>query len=88
MTSLWQRYRIERASGAGTADSCLCMEGMPAAVPGYSLSDWGNLAYLGLFGAVLGFVLVLRGNPGDRTVTGQSVINFVPIGAIGLAHVS
>jgi drug/metabolite transporter (DMT)-like permease len=63
-----------------------CMEGMPAAVPGYSLSDWGNLAYLGLFGTVLGFVWYYEGIRVIGPSRASLFINFVPISAIGLAH--
>jgi len=64
-----------------------CMEGMPAAVPGYSLLDWGNLAYLGLFGTVLGFVWYYEGIRVIGPSRASLFINFVPISAIGLAHI-
>lgn len=64
-----------------------CMEGMPAAVPGYSLLDWGNLAYLGLFGTVLGFVWYYEGIRMIGPSRASLFINFVPISAIGLAHI-
>jgi drug/metabolite transporter (DMT)-like permease len=63
-----------------------CMEGMPAAVPGYSLSDWGNLAYLGFFGTVLGFVWYYEGIRVIGPSRASLFINFVPISAICLAH--
>ena len=64
-----------------------CMEGMPAAVTGYSLSDWGNLAYLGLFGTVLGFVWYYEGIRVIGPSRASLFINFVPISAICLAHI-
>jgi drug/metabolite transporter (DMT)-like permease len=63
-----------------------CMEGMPAAVTGYSWWDWGNLAYLGLFGTVLGFVWYYEGIRMIGPSRASLFINFVPISAIGLAH--
>lgn len=63
------------------------MEGMPAAVPGYSLVDWGNLAYLGLFGTVLGFVWYYEGIRVIGPSRASLFINFVPISAICLAHI-
>ncbi|WP_372679040.1 DMT family transporter [Desulfosarcina sp.] len=64
-----------------------CMEGMPTAAPGYSLSDWGNLGYLGLFGTVLGFVWYYEGIRVIGPSRASLFINFVPISAIGLAHI-
>jgi drug/metabolite transporter (DMT)-like permease len=64
-----------------------CMEGMPAAVPGYSMADWGNLAYLGLFGTVLGFVWYYEGIRVIGPSRASLFINFVPISAICLAHI-
>jgi drug/metabolite transporter (DMT)-like permease len=64
-----------------------CLEGMPAAVPGYSLADWGNLAYLGLFGTVLGFVWYYEGIRVIGPSRASLFINFVPISAICLAHI-
>ena len=64
-----------------------CMEGMPAAAPGYSLVDWGNLAYLGLFGTVLGFVWYYEGIRVIGPSRASLFINFVPISAICLAHI-
>lgn len=64
-----------------------CMEGMPAAVPGYSLVDWGNLAYLGLFGTVLGFVWYYEGIRVIGPSRASLFINFVPISAICLANI-
>jgi drug/metabolite transporter (DMT)-like permease len=62
------------------------MEGMPVAVPDYSMADWGNLAYLGLFGTVLGFVWYYEGIRVIGPSRASLFINFVPISAICLAH--
>jgi drug/metabolite transporter (DMT)-like permease len=63
------------------------MEGMPTAAPGYSLADWVNLAYLGWFGTVLGFVWYYEGIRVIGPSRASLFINFVPISAIGLAHI-
>jgi drug/metabolite transporter (DMT)-like permease len=64
-----------------------CMEGMPADVSGYSLLDWANMAYLGLFGTVLGFVWYYEGIRVIGPSRASLFINFVPISAICLAHI-
>ncbi|WP_246805209.1 DMT family transporter [Desulfosarcina cetonica] len=64
-----------------------CLEGMPSAMPGYTVLDWMNLAYLGLFGTVLGFVWYYEGIRSIGPSRASLFINFVPIWAIGLAHV-
>jgi drug/metabolite transporter (DMT)-like permease len=63
-----------------------CMEGMPSAVTGYSPADWINLAYLGWFGTVLGFVWYYEGIRVIGASRASLFINFVPISAIFLAH--
>jgi drug/metabolite transporter (DMT)-like permease len=63
-----------------------CLEGMPAALPFYSLVDWSNLAYLGIFGTVLGFVWYYEGIRHIGPSRASLFINFVPISAICLAH--
>lgn len=64
-----------------------CLEGMPAALPNYSLVDWCNLAYLGWFGTVLGFVWYYEGIRMVGPSRASLFINFVPISAICLAHI-
>lgn len=64
-----------------------CFEGMPAALPTYSWADWCNLAYLGWFGTVLGFVWYYEGIQAIGPSRASLFINFVPISAICLAHV-
>jgi len=63
-----------------------CMEGMFGALPTYSWKDWGNLAYLGLFGTVLGFVWYYEGIRAIGPARASLFINFVPISAILLAY--
>ncbi|WP_155319941.1 DMT family transporter [Desulfosarcina alkanivorans] len=63
-----------------------CVEGMPTSAPGYSLADWGNLAYLGWFGTVLGFVWYYEGIRVVGPSRASLFINFVPISAICLAN--
>lgn len=62
------------------------LEGMLAAAPHYSLGDWTNLAYLGWFGTVLGFVWYYEGIRRIGASRASLFINFVPISAILLAH--
>ncbi|MBR9986680.1 MAG: DMT family transporter [Desulfosarcina sp.] len=80
---------VSHSAGVGVLALLIpaCMEGMPAAVPGYSPADWGNLAYLGLFGTVLGFVWYYEGVRVIGPSRASLFINFVPISAIGLAHI-
>ena len=63
------------------------LEGMPADLPTYSWGAWCNLAYLGWFGTVLGFVWYYEGIREIGPSRASLFINFVPISAIGLAHV-
>ena len=64
-----------------------CMEGMPRLVGTYAWVDWGNLAYLGIFGTVIGFVWYYDGIRLIGPSRASLFINFVPISAILLAHV-
>lgn len=74
------------AIGAAALLIPACMEGVISAAPGYSIADWGNLAYLGWFGTVLGFVWYYEGIQVIGPSRASLFINFVPISAIGLAH--
>jgi len=60
-------------------------EGMAKAIPGYSALDWGCIAYLGVFGTVLGFVWYYEGIKALGPTRAGQFINFVPICAIVLA---
>ena len=51
----------------------------------YSISDWGNIFYLGFFGTVLGFVWFYEGISQIGPTRAGLFINFVPISAILLA---
>ena len=63
-----------------------CLEGMPGLVGSYRLVDWCNLAYLGIFGTVIGFVWYYDGIRKIGPSRASLFINFVPISAILLAH--
>jgi drug/metabolite transporter (DMT)-like permease len=60
-------------------------EGMATAIPGYSALDWVCIAYLGIFGTVLGFVWYYEGIKALGPTRAGQFINFVPICAIVLA---
>ena len=51
----------------------------------YSLPDWGNIFYLGIFGTVLGFVWFYEGINQIGPTKAGLFINFVPISGILLA---
>ena len=59
---------------------------MPVDAPAYSWGAWCNLAYLGWFGTVLGFVWYYEGIRKIGPSRASLFINFVPISAICLAH--
>lgn len=79
---------VSHSAGVGVLALLIpaCMEGMPSAMPGYSPVDWGNLAYLGVFGTALGFVWYYEGIRRIGPSRASLFINFVPISAICLAH--
>jgi drug/metabolite transporter (DMT)-like permease len=54
-------------------------------IPGYTLTDWGSIAYLGFFGTVLGFIWYYQGIQAIGPTKASQFINFVPISAILLA---
>ena len=59
-----------------------CFEGMLQHLPSYGLLDWGSIAYLGVFGTVLGFVWFYEGINAIGPVKAGQFINFVPISAV------
>ena len=52
----------------------------------YSLSVWGNAAYLGFFGTVIGFVWFYQGIQKIGPTKAGLFINFVPISAVIMAY--
>ena len=61
------------------------MSGLTASLAAYSLLDWANMAYLGIFGTVLGFVWYYQGIEKIGPTRAGLFINFVPLSAIILA---
>lgn len=57
-------------------------EGMFHHLPSYGLLDWGSIAYLGIFGTVLGFVWFYEGINAIGPVRAGQFINFVPVSAV------
>ncbi|MDJ0720886.1 MAG: DMT family transporter [Desulfobacterales bacterium] len=72
------------ASLSGTL--CLALpawqEGLPAAWPAFTRTDWLALFYLGFFGTVLGFVWYYEGIQRIGATKAGIFINFVPVSAI------
>jgi drug/metabolite transporter (DMT)-like permease len=60
-------------------------EGMVSRIPEYALQDWGCIAYLGIFGTVLGFVWYYEGIKALGPTKAGQFINLVPVCAILLA---
>ncbi len=60
-------------------------EGLPQTVRRASLLDWTSIAYLAVFGTVLGFVWFYQGVRLIGTTRAGLFINFVPISAVILA---
>jgi drug/metabolite transporter (DMT)-like permease len=62
------------------------MEGMVGSIGNYSLLDWTNIGFLGIFGTAIGFVWYYEAI--DRIGASRSglFINFVPISAILMAY--
>ena len=60
-------------------------EGLASDILAYSLLDWANLIYLGIFGTVLGFVWYYEGINTLGPSRASLFINFVPISAIVMA---
>ncbi|MBC8378156.1 MAG: DMT family transporter [Planctomycetes bacterium] len=61
------------------------MDGMFGALETLTLFDWCNIAYLGIFGTVLGFVWYYEGIERIGATRAGLFINFVPISAIIMA---
>jgi drug/metabolite transporter (DMT)-like permease len=61
------------------------IEGMAGRLSSYSIADWGSLAYLAVFGTVLGFVWFYEGIEKIGPTRAALFINFVPISALCLA---
>jgi drug/metabolite transporter (DMT)-like permease len=61
------------------------MTGLWSQWPDYSWLDWTNIAYLGLFGTVLGFVWYYEGIEKIGPTRAALFINFVPVSAVILA---
>ena len=61
-------------------------EGMVEQIPQYTLLDWGCIAYLGVFGTVLGFVWYYEGIKALGPTKAGQFINFVPVCASLLAY--
>ncbi|MDJ0781023.1 MAG: DMT family transporter [Desulfosarcinaceae bacterium] len=59
--------------------------GLLAQVGGYSLVNWLSLAYLGVFGTVVGFIWYYEGVRAIGAARASLFINFVPLGAIVMA---
>jgi drug/metabolite transporter (DMT)-like permease len=57
-------------------------EGLLAAWPAFTLTDWLALFYLGFFGTVLGFVWYYEGIQRIGATKAGVFINFVPVSAI------
>ncbi len=60
-------------------------EGVLYHMGNYALSDWMSIAYLGIFGTVIGFIWYYQGIRNIGPVKAGLFINFVPISAILLA---
>ncbi len=61
------------------------VEGMPGQLSSYTALDWASIAYLGLFGTVIGFVWYYQGIRQIGPLRAGLFINFVPVSAITLA---
>lgn len=59
--------------------------GLLGQMGGYSLGSWMSLAYLGIFGTVVGFIWYYEGIRAIGAARASLFINFVPLGAIVMA---
>jgi drug/metabolite transporter (DMT)-like permease len=62
------------------------LRGMPDEIAGYQWLDWAGMAYLGVFGTVLGFLWFYQGVFHIGPIKASQFINFVPISAVVLAY--
>jgi drug/metabolite transporter (DMT)-like permease len=60
--------------------------GLLSQVGSYSLLSWLSLAYLGIFGTVIGFIWYYEGIRTIGATRASLFINFVPLGAIVMAY--
>ena len=79
---------VAYSSAAGTALLIVpaLMEGMPGHLTGYGPLEWAGIAYLGVFGTVIGFTGFYEAMQRIGPVSASQFINFVPINAIILAY--
>jgi len=61
------------------------LQGLFSKLPTYSLTDWFGIAYLGVFGTVIGFVWYYEGLRKIGPTRAALFINFVPVSAVVLA---
>ncbi len=78
---------VSYSSVAGAAALALpaWFEGLPRALAQVSLLDWTSVAYLAVFGTVIGFVWFYQGVKLIGTTRAGLFINFVPISGVVLA---
>jgi drug/metabolite transporter (DMT)-like permease len=89
LNELAPRLAITYACLIGTVALAIpaVLEGGLAGVPRYSLEMWGSLAYLGLMGTVLAFILYYQGIKSIGPSKTAIFINLVPIWAMTLGTV-
>ncbi|MEJ2038959.1 MAG: DMT family transporter, partial [Desulfosarcinaceae bacterium] len=63
------------------------LSGLAGSLASYRLLDWVSMAYLGVFGTVMGFVWYYEGIEQIGPTRAGLFINFVPLSAIVMAHV-
>jgi drug/metabolite transporter (DMT)-like permease len=73
------------AVGAGALFVPAWAEGLFADISSYTILDWLGIAYLGIFGTVIGFVWYYEGIKAIGPTRAGQFINFVPMSAIVLA---
>jgi drug/metabolite transporter (DMT)-like permease len=89
LAELAPRLAITYACLIGTAALALpaILEGGLAGVPGYSWRMWLSLAYLGLMGTVLAFILYYQGIKSIGPSRTAIFVNLVPIWAMALSTI-